>query len=225
MDDVGGPNVLGDFDGGAAEFGVALGVVGKVSAAGAVDSVAIEVRGVFQEQILHTVQQRSAANRRETQAQAHGDSDAGKNSGITFRAAVTREEHGDLVTLLHEGLGKRLEHVGETAGFGKRQAFGSYEKDSHARRGPRRPHWYANERGGERQAAEMRRRLMVGPGCVEWQQANGVYGYADFSLTPLLDGSLENFAITSTKHNVQLENNTILVFSGSAIQPLQKPQS
>ena len=41
------------------------------------------------------------------------------------------------MALLCKGFGKRLDDIGETAGFGKRQAFGSYEEDSHARRGPR----------------------------------------------------------------------------------------
>jgi len=49
VDDVGGPNVFGDFNGGAAKFAVTLGIVGIFSGAAAVDSVAVEITRIIDE--------------------------------------------------------------------------------------------------------------------------------------------------------------------------------
>ena len=65
MDDIGLPEVFCDFDRDAAELAVALGVVGKVAAALAVEAAAIEVVGIVDEEIAHTGERAAIDDRRE----------------------------------------------------------------------------------------------------------------------------------------------------------------
>ena len=48
--------MLGDFDDRAGEFAVALGIVGKVAGAVAVNSVAVEISGIVDEKITHAIE-------------------------------------------------------------------------------------------------------------------------------------------------------------------------
>src|ERR1700688_810660 len=62
MDYICGPNVFGDFDDSATEFAVTFGVVGKISGAVAVDSVAVKVAGIVDEKVAHTVEHGAIGN-------------------------------------------------------------------------------------------------------------------------------------------------------------------
>src|ERR1700693_1580887 len=62
VDYVGGPNMLGDFDGGAAKLAVTFGVVGKISGAVAVESVAVKVAWIVDEKVAHTVEHGAIGN-------------------------------------------------------------------------------------------------------------------------------------------------------------------
>jgi len=117
MDDVGGPDVLGDFDDRAGEFAVALGVVGKIAGAVAVNSVPVEIGGVVDEKVADGVEESAVGDGRKTEATAHGNGEAGHNDGGGFRAAVARENDGDFVALSGESLGQRFDDVGEAAGL------------------------------------------------------------------------------------------------------------
>ena len=130
MNDVGRPDVFGDFDGGAGEFGVTLGVIGKVSGAVAINSVAIEIAGIVDEKITHAVEDGAVGDGRKTQAAAHGDGEAGHDDGVGFGVAVTRKDDGDFVAQGRESLGQRFDYVGEASGLGERKAFGGREEDS-----------------------------------------------------------------------------------------------
>jgi hypothetical protein len=61
--------------------------------------------------------------------------------------------------------------------------------------------------------------------CVPVSEARGAYGFPDLSVAPYPDDSAQDFAITSIRKNVHLEQGTILIFSGSTIELSQKPKS
>src|ERR1700719_2211809 len=94
VDYVGGPNVFGDFDGRAAKFAVTLGVVGKISRAAAVNSVAVKVAGIVDEKVAHTVKHGAVGNGGKAQASAQRDRDAGHNHHGRFYSAITRQHDG-----------------------------------------------------------------------------------------------------------------------------------
>ena len=64
-----------------------------------------------------------------------------------------------------------------------------------------------------------------GDDCVPLSEASGAYGFPNLSVAPFPDDSAQDFAITSIKKNVHLEQGTVLIFSGSATELSQKPQS
>ncbi len=122
--------MLGDFDGGAGEFGVTLGIIGKISGAVAINAVAVVIAGIIDEEITHAVEDGAVGYGRETQAAAHGDGEAGHDDGVGFGIAVTGKDDGDFVAKCREGLGQGFDYVGEASGFGERKAFGGREEDS-----------------------------------------------------------------------------------------------
>src|SRR3984957_21214339 len=130
VDYVGGPNVFGDFDDSATEFAITFGVVGKISGAVAVGSVAIKVAGIVDEKVADTVEHGAIGNGGETQPSAQRDCDAGHNRHARFNAPVTRQHHGQFVALCDQGFGQRLDYIGEAAGLREGQAFGCRKKYS-----------------------------------------------------------------------------------------------
>jgi len=70
MDDVGGPDMLGDFNGRARKLAEAFGVVRKIAAGSAVDSVAVEVGGIVDEKIADAVEESTVGDGGKTQALA-----------------------------------------------------------------------------------------------------------------------------------------------------------
>lgn len=132
MDYVGGPEVFDDFNGGFAEFGIALGVVRKIAGGSAVDTVAIEIVGIVDEIVLDAAEDAAIGNGRKAQAGAHGNGEAGADGVFGFCGAIAWEDDSDFLALRGEGSGEAFDDVGETASFGKRQAFGGYEKDFHS---------------------------------------------------------------------------------------------
>jgi hypothetical protein len=63
-----------------------------------------------------------------------------------------------------------------------------------------------------------------GDDCVPVSEANGAYGFPDLAVQPYPHDSAQDFAITSIRKNVHLEQGTVLIFSGSATELSQKPQ-
>jgi hypothetical protein len=60
--------------------------------------------------------------------------------------------------------------------------------------------------------------------CIPVSEASGVYGFPDLSVSPYPDGSDLDFAITSIKKSVHLEQGTVLIFSRSGTRLTQTPQ-
>src|ERR1700730_4991700 len=88
VDYVRGPNVFGDFDRSAAEFTITLGVVGKISCAATVDSVAVKVGGIVDEKVAHTVKHGAIGNGGKAQASAQRNGHAGHNHHACFYSPV-----------------------------------------------------------------------------------------------------------------------------------------
>lgn len=130
MDNVSGPDVLGNFNGGATEFAVALGVVGKIAGAIAVDAVAVEIAGIIDKKIAHTVENGAIGNGGKAQAATHGNGEAGHHHGSGFYSAIAGQNDGDFVTLRGQGFGQGLDYVGEAASLGEGKAFGGGEEYS-----------------------------------------------------------------------------------------------
>src|ERR1700676_3363064 len=117
VDYIGGPHVLSDFDRSAAKFAVTLGVIGKISRAAAVDSVAVEVTGIVDEKVAHTIEHGAVGNGGEAQASAQRDSHAGHNHHARFYSPVTGQHHGEFMALRDQGFGQRFDYVGKAAGL------------------------------------------------------------------------------------------------------------
>src|SRR5262249_41844516 len=62
MEDIRRPNVLGDFDGGPAEFAVTLRIVAEFALCTAVDAVAIEISGIVDEEVADAVDGSAVSN-------------------------------------------------------------------------------------------------------------------------------------------------------------------
>src|ERR1700675_75762 len=105
VEHVGGPNVFGDFDRSAAKFAVTLGVVGKISRAGAVHSFAVEVAGVVDEKIAYSVEHGAVGDGGEAQARAQGDGHAGHNHHARFDSPITGQHDGEFMALGDKGFG------------------------------------------------------------------------------------------------------------------------
>src|SRR5580704_510299 len=90
VDYIGGPDMLSDFNRSAAEFAVTLGVVGIFSRATAINSVAVEVAGIVDKKVAHTVEHGAVGDGRKTQASSQRDGHAGHNHHARFYSAVTR---------------------------------------------------------------------------------------------------------------------------------------
>jgi hypothetical protein len=59
--------------------------------------------------------------------------------------------------------------------------------------------------------------------CVPASLASGIYGFPDLSVAYYPGASGQDFAITSVKKDVHLEQGTVLIFSGSDAEMTQKP--
>ena len=117
MEHVGGPCVLGKLNGGAAEFAVALGVVGVVAGRSTVEPVAIEVGGIVDKEIADSSEERAIRNGGKAQAIAERNRQTWDDRGVGSGTALSREYDGDFVPLRDEGFGESLDHIGETAGL------------------------------------------------------------------------------------------------------------
>jgi hypothetical protein len=60
--------------------------------------------------------------------------------------------------------------------------------------------------------------------CILASKAHGIYGLPDLSLAPYPADSEQDFAITSKKKNVHLEENIVFIFSSSDIHTPPAPQ-
>jgi len=131
VDQIGHPDLLGEFDGRPAEFGVALGIVGVFAVAVAVDSVAIEEERIVEKKIANTTMDAAVSDggKTETGAKRNGQARDGLCGG--FDVTVPGEEHGDFVAEFDERPGQGVNHVGKATRFGVRERFGSSKEDSH----------------------------------------------------------------------------------------------
>src|SRR5712671_7150070 len=99
MHHVGAPDVLGDFDGGAAEFAVALGVIGVIAGRAAVEVVAIEVGRIVDEKIADAVDHGTIRDGWKTEAgAAHRNRHAGHYDGTSFCSSIAWQDNRDLVS-------------------------------------------------------------------------------------------------------------------------------
>jgi len=131
MNHVGEPDVFSDINGGPGKFTEAFGIVREIARGCAVDAVAIEVGGIVNKEIVNAVEKSAVGNGGKSQARAERNCKAWHHHGGGFRATVTGKNHGDLVPTGDQSFGQRFDYVGEAARFGKRQAFGCHEQDSH----------------------------------------------------------------------------------------------
>src|SRR5690242_14673731 len=99
MDNVRLPDVLGDFDGGAAEFAVALGVVRVITSSTAVKGVAVKVSRVVDKKVAHTGDHGAITDGGKPQAgTAHGNGDACGDNRFHLGAAIARKHDRDFVS-------------------------------------------------------------------------------------------------------------------------------
>src|ERR1700733_4307909 len=117
VDYIGGPNVFGDFDRGAAKFAVTLGVVGKIPGAVTVNSVAVEIAGMVNEEVAHAVKHGAVGNGWKSQPTAQRNCDTGHDHHTCFYSPVARQDHSQFMALGDEGFGQRFDYVGEAAGL------------------------------------------------------------------------------------------------------------
>ncbi len=122
--------MLGNLNCRAAKLAVALRVVRIICGAFSVDSVAVKIFRVIHEVIAHAMEQPAIGNRRKTQPRPEWNSHARLHDGGSFRSPVARQHHRDLVSLRHQGLRQRFDHVRQAACFRKRQSFRCYEQYS-----------------------------------------------------------------------------------------------
>src|SRR5262249_33876285 len=127
MKDIGRPEILGDFQRDTAELAVALGVIGVVATAPAVQTIAVEIFGVIDEEIADAAGGAASHDRGETEPRTHRNGDTRDNNGIRFGAAIARQDDRDFVTVADQCFGKTFDDVRQTTGFGERQAFRGYE--------------------------------------------------------------------------------------------------
>ena len=102
------------------------------AAASAVQTVAIEIGGVVHEKITDSIDHAAVVDRGKAEPAADGNRKAGHHDRNNLCAAIARQHHRDVVALRDESLGQGLDDVRQAAGLGKRQAFRSYEEDSHS---------------------------------------------------------------------------------------------
>src|ERR1700730_295814 len=99
MNDIGPPDVLGNFDCRSGELTVTLSVVGVIAAGAAVEVGAIKVGGIVHEEIAHAVDHGAIGGGRKTEARtAHGNCDAGQYNGVRLRSAIAWQHHRDFVS-------------------------------------------------------------------------------------------------------------------------------
>ena len=127
VDHVRQPELLGKLDGGARDLCKALGVIRIIAPAYAIKLFAIEILRIIDEEILHAAGRRCDPDGRETQRGAHRDGQALDDNILDLRISITRQNHSHVVSLRNQRFRKRLHHIGQAAGFGERQTFGSDE--------------------------------------------------------------------------------------------------
>jgi hypothetical protein len=127
VDHVGHPELLGKLDGGARELCKALGIIRIIAPAYAIKLFAIEILRIIDEEILHAARPRSVCDTRKTQGRAHRNRQALDDNILDLRISITRQNHSHVVSLRNQRFRKRLHHIGQAAGFGERQTFGSDE--------------------------------------------------------------------------------------------------
>ncbi len=124
VDYVGMPEMLGDFNRGAAKLTVALGIIRIIAAGTAVEPVAIKIGGIVYKKIANAVDYGTVGNGWKTEAcAAHGNRHAGHDHGTGLRSAVARQHNRDFMAEADQGLRQSLNDVREAPGFGKGQAF------------------------------------------------------------------------------------------------------
>src|SRR5712671_1028117 len=96
---IGAPDMLGDFDGGAAELAVALGVIGVIAGRAAVEVVAIKIGRVVDEKIADAIDHSAIRDGWKTEAgAAHRNRHAGHYDGTGFCSSIPWQYDGDLVS-------------------------------------------------------------------------------------------------------------------------------
>ena len=129
MNHVGGPDVFGDFDGGARKLAKAFGIVGKIARSVAVQAIAVEEAGVVDEKVSNAVKKGAVSDGRKAQAWSQGNGEAGHHLGGCSCSMIARQNHGDFATLCRQRLRQRFDHVRQAAGLRKWQTFRGYEKN------------------------------------------------------------------------------------------------
>ncbi len=125
------PDVLGHFNCGAGKFRKTLGVVRKFAVLVPIDTVAIEIKRIIQEEVSNSPQHRAVSDCRKAQPRALGDRQAGHHHRRGFHAAIPRQKHRHFMPQLHQGARQGLEHIREPAGLRVRQSFRSCKENAH----------------------------------------------------------------------------------------------
>jgi hypothetical protein len=131
MDYIGVPDVLGHFNRGSRELAKPFGIIWIVSGRTPVEIVAIEVRGIIDNEIAHAINHGSVSNGWEAETRStHGNRNARQNHGMCFGSAISGENDRYFMTEADECLWQSLDYICETASLGKWQAFRRHKKDS-----------------------------------------------------------------------------------------------
>jgi len=112
MENIGGPNVLGDFDRGSTKLTVTLGIVTELAVGATINAVAIEEGWIVDEKVANTVDRNTVGYRWKTNAIPNGDSETGNYDGGRFCAAIAGQDHSDFVTVSDESFGQGFNDIG-----------------------------------------------------------------------------------------------------------------
>ena len=106
------PNMFGDFDRRAAKLRVTLRVVGIIFSTGSVQTFAVKIRGIVNEEIVHSADERAVNDGGKAEpCAAHRNRQARHHHRGRLCPAVERQYHGHLVALRYQSFRQRLHHV------------------------------------------------------------------------------------------------------------------
>src|SRR5436305_10894139 len=133
MENLGDAKNLGCFEHGAGEKRIALGVVGKAAGWRAIERIAVEIGLIFDKVGPHAALADTGDDRCESILIVKGNGDAAHDRRWFGKLglAVTRQVDADLMAQRGQGAGQRSDYVGQSAGLGIGNAFGSDERDVH----------------------------------------------------------------------------------------------
>lgn len=132
------PNMLREFNGGAAKFAEALGIVVVIAAFFAVELSAIEIVRIVHEIKTNAADRSTFDDGRKAQLVTERNREARNGAGLRFGAAISRQEDGNLMPGFHQRGAEAADNIGEAARFRVRDAFGSHKKNFHCARTGRR---------------------------------------------------------------------------------------